>query len=119
MSCFSCCKQVQKEHEVNYISQCAPPQFENLRLELMREIKRFNSDLGNPKKYIGGKIFALTYETLVDASVSHYLFKAIVKEHYNNNLIKIPENLEVELENICNVVKVLQGNEGKPNLPNE
>ena len=110
-SCFSCCKSVQKEHEVNYITHASPPQHEALRLRLMEKIEKFNNELGNPKKYIEGKIFALTYETLTDPAVSHYLFKEIVQEHYNNNCMKVTESLLVDLENTCNVVRVLQGRE--------
>lgn len=108
---FNCCKNVAKENEVNYITNAPKPVHEGLRLQLMQEIKKFNTELGNPKIFINGKIFALTYETLCDPSMDHYLFKNIVVNHYNNNLIKVSEGLEVELENISNIVKVLQGRE--------
>lgn len=108
---FSCCKSVDKENEVNYISHAPKPQFEALRLRLMEKVEAFNRELSNPKIFINGKIYALTYETLVDPNMDHYLFKNIVKGHYNNNCMKITEGLETDLENICNVVRVLQGRE--------
>lgn len=111
MSCLSCCKKVNKEvhsenhHSVTYKSDT---QLEQMRLKLLDHISKYNNELGSPKIHIEGKVYCLSYDTLMAQENSPYLLKDIVINHYRNNILKVPEALENELEAVCNIVRMLK-----------
>lgn len=110
MACFSFCKSVGKEHEVNYVTNVTrKPEDPRSKDEVLNAIETFNKELGNPVyRDDEGNVYHLDYNTLMDPENPPFLFKLIVKDHYVKNVMKLNRDLEDKLENMCTRVKDLR-----------